>query len=35
MLVNIGHEIKNLLFRLLSLTLKGELFVNYDDLARV
>lgn len=35
MLVNIGHEIKNLLFRLLSLTLKGEKFVNYDELVKV
>lgn len=32
MLINIGHEIKNLLFRLLTLTLKGETFINYDEI---
>jgi hypothetical protein len=30
MLVNIGHEIKNLSFKLLSLILKGETFANYE-----
>jgi hypothetical protein len=32
MLVNIGHEIKNILFRLLIFTLQGENFVNYEEL---
>lgn len=32
MLVNIGHEIKNILFRLLAFTLQGESFVNYEEI---
>lgn len=32
MLINIGHEIKNILFRLLAFTLQGETFVNYEEI---
>jgi hypothetical protein len=32
MLVNIGYNMKSLLFRLLFLVVKGESFVNYDEL---
>lgn len=32
MLINVGHEIKGILFRLLALTLQGESFVSYEEL---
>jgi len=35
MLINIGHEIKNILFKLLAMTLEGEEFVNYDELMEI
>lgn len=35
MLINVGHEIKGLLFRLLALILKDEKFVNYDELIQL